>query len=136
MVREGVCGEWQSRWEVEQERSSVWVGEIEHYHIGGPCAPSNRQILRSTVRAVITGDNLFAIRQERDTVCTHFARIDERRGRGVTVCEGAKRLAFNIRFRAPADRPLRDPADDLLDDDRGQGRRCREGDLDDWVGRR
>ena len=135
-VREGPCGEWQSRWDVTQEQAGVWVGEIEHYHVGGPCARGTGQTLRSEVRAVITGDNLFAIRKEREFVCTHFARIREREGRGVTVCENGPRSTFNVRFRASPDRQLREPADDLLEEDGGQGRRFRERSLDDWVGRR
>ena len=39
--REGECGEWQSRWDMTQEQTGVWVGEIDHFHVGGPCAPAS-----------------------------------------------------------------------------------------------
>ena len=136
ITREGVCGEWQSRWDVEQEQTGVWVGEIEHLRVGGSCTQGTGQPLRSTVRAVISDDNLFAIRQQGDAICTHFARIRDRRGSGLTVCEGAKRLPFNIQFRAQSDRSRRDPDDELLEYDRRQGRRFQDRNLDDWIGGR
>jgi hypothetical protein len=62
-VREGECGEWQARWVVDQERSGVWSGSIEQIHIGGPCERRTSRIRRSNVRAVIHGDNVFAVRR-------------------------------------------------------------------------
>lgn len=38
LMREGVCGELRSEWDVEQEDSGVWAGIIRHVHVGGPCA--------------------------------------------------------------------------------------------------
>ena len=119
-VREGECGEWQSRWNVQQERSSVWVGTIDHYQIGGPCERPSGGTLRSDVRAVIAGDNLIAFRtSEGAGACSYIAKMEgENRARGIGICEGVpRRFGFVIRFRAPQDqRPIREmpPDVDLL----------------------
>ncbi|KAA2235250.1 hypothetical protein [Salinarimonas soli] len=123
VVREGACGEWQSRWDVEQEQTGVWVGTIDHVHVGGPCVPATRATATSEVRAVIAGDNLFALRTtDHNILCTYVARIErENRGRGVTVCEGVpQRGGFVVRFRERRDvRPMREmpPDDDLFTDE-------------------
>ena len=120
VVREGSCANWQSRWEIEQEQTGVWVGTIDHLHIGGPCAQSRGEVMSSDVRAVIAGDNLFALRTREDgKVCSYVARmVGENRGRGIVLCEGDReRTGFVIRFRATADaRPMREipPDDELL----------------------
>ena len=33
VIREGDCGELQSRWNIQQERSGVWIGTIDHHQI-------------------------------------------------------------------------------------------------------
>jgi hypothetical protein len=118
-TREGGCGEWQGRWEVEQDQSGVWVGTIDHYQIGGPCERTTGQTIRSEVRAIIAGDNLFAFRGSDNGACSYIAKMQgENRARGIGICEGvAKRFGFVIRFRAPQDRrPMREvpPDDELL----------------------
>jgi hypothetical protein len=117
-VREGECGEWQSRWDVQQEQSGVWVGVIDHFHIGGPCARPTGDTRRSDVRAYIVGDNLLAIRNVDGTLCSYTARMfRENRARGIQICERQPRSQFVIRFRSPEDcRPLREvpPDDDIL----------------------
>lgn len=136
--REGACGEWQSRWDMTQEQSGLWVGVVEWYHIGGPCEHRTDQVLRSEVRAHIAGENLFAVTHVGDEFCTYVAHINEHRGRGFALCEGAKRNPFNVRFRAP-DRSIREPEDELFEDENQpgpRGRRFRERGLDDWFGRR
>lgn len=137
-AREGQCGEWQSRWNVSQEASGTWLGEIDHVHVGGPCVEGTGQMLRSNVRAIITGDNLFAVRTSGGTLCTHVVRLGENRGRGFTLCENEQRVPFAIRFRTSPQRPLREtpPDDELLDDTRTgrPGRRFQERGLDDWFG--
>jgi hypothetical protein len=138
LVREGECGEWQSRWDVTQEPSGLWVGSIDHYHVGGPCGRRTGQTLRSDVRAVIVDGHLFAIRHAGELICTHMGQIDNRRGQGITICENAPRFAFNIRFRVPPENSVRDPADDLLENEESlyRGRRLHERNLDDWIRRR
>ena len=119
-VREGQCGEWQSRWDIEQDQSGVWVGTIDHFQIGGPCAPRTGETHRSEVRAVIAGENFFAFNtQENGRFCSYVARIiRENRARGVSLCEGnPERRGFVIRFRSQQDpRPMREvpPDDELL----------------------
>jgi hypothetical protein len=118
VVREGKCGEWQSRWDIEQDRSGVWVGTIDHFQIGGPCAPRTGQVRRSDVRAVIAGENFFAFNAiDNGSLCSYVARIvRENRARGVSLCEGNPEPGgFVIRFRSQQDtRPMRDPDDELL----------------------
>jgi hypothetical protein len=106
-------------WNVQQERSGVWVGTIDHYQIGGPCERPSGGTLRSDVRAVIAGDNLFAFRASEAGACSYIAKMEgENRARGIGICEGVpKRFGFVIRFRAPQDqRPMREipPDDELL----------------------
>jgi hypothetical protein len=118
-TREGGCGEWQGRWEVEQDRSGVWIGTIDHYQVGGPCERTTGQAIQSEVRAIIAGDNLFAFRTSENGACSYVAKMQgENRARGIGICEGVpKRFGFVIRFRAAEDRrPMRDvpPDDDLL----------------------
>jgi hypothetical protein len=139
-VREGECSEWQSVWNVTQQETGFWVGEAEHVHVGGPCERATGNVLRSGIRATITGDTLFAVRQTGDTICTHVAQIRSDRGRGFALCERAERTFFSIRFRAPERRSARgmQPDDELLDNEQGQpgGRRFRERGLEDWFDRR
>src|SRR3712207_7472640 len=54
-----------------------------------------------------TGD--IAAPRTGDTICTHVARIRNDRGRGFALCEGHQRTNFAIRFRAPPERPVREP---------------------------
>src|SRR5690242_15509370 len=103
-VREGVCGEWQARFNVQQEQSGVWVGQVDGVQIGGPCTKPTGETMQSEVRALITGQNLFAVRDTGGTVCTYFAQIGDDHGRGFRLCEGqGERLGFAIRFRSQMD---------------------------------
>jgi hypothetical protein len=138
-VREGRCGEWQSRWDMTQEQSGLWVGMIEYYNVGGPCVRATNQVLRSDARAHIVGENLFAVTSVGGKFCTYVAHLTERRGRGFTFCEGDQRYAMNIRFRAEPGRSVREPEEELFEDEErpiGSGRRFRERGLDDWFGQR
>ena len=122
-VREGQCGEWQSRWNIAQDRSGVWVGTIDHFQNGGPCTPRTGETYRSEVRAIIAGENFFAFNTRDDgRFCSYVARIvSENRGRGVSLCEGdPDRRGFVVRFRSQQDtRPMREvpPDDELLTDE-------------------
>jgi hypothetical protein len=122
--REGDCGEWQARWDVQQEPSGVWFGTVEHVQIGGPCARATGVMLRSEARAVIAGDNLFAFRATGHKVCNYIGQMrGENRARGVWVCEDQRRYGFVIRFRAPREeRSLRElpPDDELLSQEQRQ----------------
>jgi hypothetical protein len=139
--REGDCGEWQSRWDVQQETNGVWVGTIDHFQIGGPCTRATGQTLRSEVRAVIAGDNLFAFRTTGDQLCNYVAQMrGENRARGINLCEGQRRVGFVIRFRAPREeRQMRDvpPDDDLLTQEQRQqpSRQFQFRGLDELFGR-
>lgn len=140
-VREGNCGEWQARWDVQQEQNGVWVGTIDHFHIGGPCVRATGQVLRSDVRAYLVRDNLFAFRMTGDAMCSYAGRITgENRARGVQVCENQPRTGFVIRFRAPEDRrPLREvpPDDDMLTQEQREhpSRRFQFHGIDELFGR-
>jgi hypothetical protein len=123
VVREGECGEWQSRWEVEQDRAGVWSGIIDSVQVGGPCARRTSATARTEVRASIAGEYLFALRSLDDgRICSYTAQITRpNRGEGVVFCErNEHRSGFVIRFRAPQDpRALRElpPDDELLNED-------------------
>ena len=98
-VREGLCGEWRARWNVEQDQSGLWTGSIDHVHVGGPCAQGNGSRVRSAVHATIVGETLFATRQAGATICSYYGQIREERVRGVELCEGVPtRLTFALRF--------------------------------------
>ncbi len=62
-IREGTCGDWRTRWNLEQERDGLWVGQAEHVHVGGPCAPERGHTDQSEIRATIAGEDLFATRR-------------------------------------------------------------------------
>ena len=63
LMREGRCGEYRSRWDVEQDQPGVWVGAADHVQVGGPCVARTGVNSRSRVRAVIVGQEFFAILQ-------------------------------------------------------------------------
>ena len=122
--REGECGDWQGRWDMQQDQSGIWTGWVEHFHIGGPCERPTGQTRRSEIRAVIAGENIFVTRMTGDTLCNYIGRLPrENRARGLYICEGGRRHNFVIRFRSPPDpRVLREvpPDDDLLADEQRQ----------------
>ena len=60
--REGTCGEWRSRWNVQQDPSGVWVGSIDQVHVGGPCGKGNGSRVQSEVHAALVGETFFAMR--------------------------------------------------------------------------
>ena len=109
LMREGPCGNWRSRWNVEQDQSGVWVGTIDAVHVGGPCAQGDGQRFRSEVRAVIAGDSLFASRRRvNGTFCSYYATIQGERGRGFELCEQSmQRAVFALRFPPGGDREAR-----------------------------
>jgi hypothetical protein len=124
-VREGECGDWRSRWDVEQDNDGVWKGMIDHIHVGGPCTPPTGARIRTRVQAIIAGENFFATRQdERGGVCSYYGRLRGDRVRGVGLCEGIpQRLVFALRF--PPGETLEDrqrfrgrDRDEFLDDPR------------------
>ena len=104
-VREGQCGEWRSRWTVEQDQNGVWTGSIDHEHVGGSCIQGNGTRAQSNVRASIAGENFFATRQfGTGQFCSYFGQMQQDRVRGVELCEGLPtRLAFGLRFPRSAD---------------------------------
>jgi hypothetical protein len=143
--REGECGEWQTQWTMQQETTGVWAGTIEFLRIGGPCAPRDYYTTRREVRAVIAGQNLFAVRPtETNEVCTYVGRIAGKRARGFALCEGgAVRQGFAVRFpegaQANRQRPLREvpPDDELLELEQSPGgRRFRDRSLDEFFSSR
>jgi hypothetical protein len=104
-VREGQCGEWRSRWNVEQDGNGVWNGSIDHEHVGGPCVQGTGTRAQSNVRASIAGENFFATRQfGSGQFCSYFGQIQQERVVGVELCEGLPtRMAFRLRFPRSAD---------------------------------
>jgi len=126
IVREGECGEWRSRWNVEQDQGGLWSGTIDYVHVGGPCVAPTGQAHQAEVRAAIAGDHLFALRSTEDgRICSYVAQVGQsNRGRGVVFCEANEtRGRFAIRFRAPQDRqPMQQvpPDDDLLAEEQPQ----------------
>ncbi len=121
----------------------MWVGSIDHVQVGGPCEPRTGQIMESEVRALIVGENLFAVRGTGGNVCTYVARIRGNTARGFGLCEGHQRMGFAVRFRTtgPGTRPRRPedvrPDDELLNEHRSldEGSGFRERGLDDWFPR-
>ncbi len=113
IAREGECGEWESRFEVEQERSGIWIGTIEHRQVGAACARSTGRVLRSEVRAGIVGDNLFAVRRTGKTTCTYFAQLHYNAGEGFVFCERGERGTFKVQFQRERSRGWETPPDEL-----------------------
>lgn len=98
-MREGLCGEWRSRWTVQQEESGLWIGTSEQVHIGGPCAPGTGETHRTEVQASIAGEAFFAARRSGGAVCTYYGRIQHDRVRGIELCEGTgTKMIFALRF--------------------------------------
>ena len=124
-TREGTCGEWRSRWNVEQDQSGLWVGSMDHMHVGGPCVQGTGQTYTSKVQAVIVGESFFATRHTGNT-CLYHGQIQGDWVRGFELCEGtAARVIFVGRFppgeRGEArqrydQRPVEREDDDWLDD--------------------
>ena len=123
-TREGTCGEWRSRWNVEQDQSGLWVGSMDHMHVGGPCVQGTGQRYSSKVQAVIVGESFFALRHTGGN-CLYHGQIQGDRVRGIELCEGvATRVNFAGRFppgeRGEArqryeQRPVEREDDDWLD---------------------
>ena len=67
LIREGVCGEYRSRWNIEKDQAGVWTGSAEHVHVGGPCQPGTDAKAQSKVRSVIAGEVFFAVLQSEPT---------------------------------------------------------------------
>lgn len=124
LVRDGKCGDWRSRWNVEQDQSGVWVGVIELYHVGGPCIQGTGRTVRIPVKAVIAGESFFASRRaDSGTLCNYYGRLREDRVRGAALCDGEPdRWVFALRF-PPGNSELRQRHD----------RRLVEREDDDWL---
>jgi uncharacterized protein len=108
-MREGLCGEWLSRWNVTETQQGFWAGTIEHAHVGGPCVAATGQRVRTNVHAVISGNAFFAARQgEGGNVCSYSGQLQGDRVQGVELCEGTPtRLNFALRLRGGGpDQPL------------------------------
>jgi hypothetical protein len=118
-MREGVCGEWRSRWNVEQTQDGFWTGSIHHVHVGGPCVQGSGERVRSDVRAVLLDETLFAIRQIGNGYCSYYGQRKGDRITGIELCEGRPRLSFALRFP---------PGDDWDARQRHQGR-----ERDEWL---
>jgi hypothetical protein len=91
----GACGEWEGHWQVSQDGSGVWEGEVGYAQIGGPCMPPNGQRLVNRVRAALVGNDFFAWRA---WPCMIHG---ERRGdhiRGMEVCPGQNPTSFELRL--------------------------------------
>jgi hypothetical protein len=133
LIREGVCGEYRSRWNVEQDQAGIWVGSAEHVHVGGPCEAGTGAKTQSKVRSVIAGGVFFAVLQSEPTtgagantgsICSYYGPIQGDRVSGVEVCERVARMLFALRFRGEGERdaqqraeqrPLEQQDDDWLD---------------------
>jgi len=129
LIREGLCGEYRSRWNVEQDQAGIWSGSADHVHVGGPCQPGTGAKSQSKVRAVISGGVFFAVLQSEPTagagantgaICSYYGPIQEDRVSGVEVCEGNPRMLFALRVPRAGEqraeqRPLEQQDDDWLD---------------------
>jgi hypothetical protein len=119
-MREGMCGEWQSRWNVEQTQDGFWVGFIDHVHVGGPCIRASGKRARSDVRAVLLDETLFGVRHIGGAYCSYYGQRRGDRVSGIELCEGTPmRLSFVLRFP---------PGQDWDARQRHQGRK-----QDEWV---
>ena len=131
LMREGRCGEYRSRWDVEQDQPGVWVGSADHVQVGGPCVARTGVNSRSRVRAVIVGQEFFAILQSEPAsgaavhsgqICSCYGPVRDDQVRGVEDCEGGERMMFALRFRPEGDREVQQrsgpPPADQQDDDR------------------
>ena len=91
LMREGRCGEYRSRWDVEQDQPGVWVGAADHVQVGGPCVARTGVNSRSRVRAVIVGQEFFAILQSEPAsgaavhsgqICSYYGPVRDDQVRG------------------------------------------------------
>jgi hypothetical protein len=122
LVREGICGEFQSRWNVEQDKAGIWAGSADHVHVGGPCAQRTGETSKSRLRAAIVGESFFAALMpepgagDLSNACTYYGRIKEDRVSGIELCKGAAPMIFALRFPPKRDeqRPLEQQDDDWL----------------------
>ncbi len=126
LAREGLCGEYRSQWNVEQDKSGIWAGSADHVHVGGPCAQRTGETSKSRVRAAIVGESFFATLMpepaagaaaDPSNVCTYFGRIKEDRVSGIELCRGATPMIFALRFppRRDEQRPLEQQDDDWVE---------------------
>lgn len=124
--REGTCGEWRSRWTVEQDQSGLWSGLVDQVHVGGPCGQGNGSRVRSQVQATIVGNVFFATRQTQTGFCSYYGQIQGDRAGGIELCEGppTNRWSFALRFSPGGggevrqryeQRPVERPEDEWLD---------------------
>ena len=123
-TREGVCGEWRSRWDVEQQQNGVWKGTINYVQVGAPCSQRTNQRTSSDVEAVIVGESFFAVHRNHQDgrVCSYYGRVDQDLAKGFELCEGTSvRLSFALRFPPGENRDVREryqgrEQDEWLDD--------------------
>jgi hypothetical protein len=94
--REGQC---EGSWTVDQERSGVWVGDVNYR--GGDCVAASGQTLSFKVRAVTVGEDFFALLTGPQKCVVH-GRIDGENVRGFELCLGTQsEFPFSLRFGRP-----------------------------------
>jgi hypothetical protein len=98
--RTGPCYDWEAYWNVERDASGVWVGNADFRHIGGACiAPNQGVVVANEVRAVLAGDEFFAVRTTGFGTCHLHGRVRNNEVRGLELCTGQQPpFAFALRF--------------------------------------
>ncbi len=123
VTREGRCGEWRARWDVQQQSDGVWIGRINARQVGGRCVERTDRQVEFDVRAVLQGDSLFAFRRDqRGEFCSYYAQVRERPIRGLQLCEGRNEPSIFV-LRFPQGRPDQPEEDDWVEDQQNFDRR-------------
>jgi hypothetical protein len=123
VTREGRCGEWRARWDVQQQPDGVWIGRINARQTGGRCVERTDRQAEFDVRAVLQGDSLFALRRDQQgEFCSYYAQGRERPIRGLQLCEGRSEPSIFV-LRFPQGRPDQTEDDDWVEDQRNFDRR-------------
>jgi hypothetical protein len=99
--RNGVCYEWEGRWELQQQQPGLWVGRIDFVHVGGQCAPSpSGAAFSNEAEAVIVGGVFFARRTAATWSCVMHGTVRADGVSGYEICTGnPNTYPFAVRFR-------------------------------------
>lgn len=86
--RMGSCYQWEGQWDMQQEPSGVWVGRVDYFHVGGPCAPGTGNHLPFEARGLIVGEEFVGRRTNGTRVCHVWGIIRSNEVRADEFCSG------------------------------------------------
>jgi hypothetical protein len=85
----------------------VFVGDFEYAHTGGPCARGDGYRQSDDVRAVIAGNDFFAVRNSQSSMCVIHGSVQGDEVRGYD-CNGEQPKGFALKLRPDMDLRGRD----------------------------